>query len=145
MYKFIDLTKSHDVALWACFLVAFYGLFRKANVAPKSLSNFDSEKELSRQKILLLDDSALVYNNFSKTNQFMNRNSIIPLCKHHIQGLDPIFHLSLLFSTEIPPNYPAFAYIENGSLKCITYTHFTSKLKELLDRAGYSPELYSGH
>ena len=106
-------------------------------------------KELNnyfRQKILLLDDdTALVYNNFSKTNQFMNRNSIIPLCKHEIRALDPIFHLSLLFSTDIPANCPAFAYIEKGTLKCITYTHFTSKLKELLDLAGYSPELYSGH
>ena len=129
-----------------CFLVPFYCLFRTANVAPKSLSNFDSDKELSRQKILLLDDdTALVYNNFSKTNQFMNRNSIIPLCKHEIRALDPIFHLSLLFSTDIPANCPAFAYIEKGTLKCITYTRFTSKLKELLDLAGYSPELYSGH
>ena len=109
------------------------------------MDSFDPHKELSRQKILILDDSALVYNNFSKTNQFMNKNSIIPLCKHDIQGLDPIFHLTKLFSTELPPNSPAFAYIENGVTKCITYTHFTTQLKHLLNSAGYSPELYSGH
>ena len=113
---------------------------------PKSLETFDSTKELSRQKIMILDeDIALVYSNFSKTNQFMNRSAIIPLCKHDITALDPVFHLKKLFSFDIPPLYPAFAYIENGLIKCITYSRFTSKLKELLSQAGYSPELYSGH
>ena len=53
--------------------------------------------------------------------------------------------MTKLFSTSIPPLSPAFSYIENGSKKFITYTQFTSKLKELLDMAGYSPELFSGH
>ena len=146
LYKFIDIEKPSQLALWCCFLVAFYCLFRKANVAPKSLESFDPNRELSRQKIMILDDNtALVYSNFSKTNQFMNRSAIIPLCKHEIRGLDPIFHLTKLFSTSIPPLSPAFSYIENGSKKFITYTQFTSRLKELLDMAGYSPELFSGH
>ena len=95
LYKFVDISKPRDLALWCSFLVAFYCLFRKANVAPKSLENFDSSKELSRQNIMLLDENtALVYSNFSKTNQFMNRHAIIPLCKHSITALDPIFHLN---------------------------------------------------
>ena len=75
----------------------------------------------------------------------MNKNSTIPLCKHEIRALDPIFHLKMLFSNEIPPLYPAFAYVDNGTIKCITYTQFTKKIKVLLEMAGYSPELYSGH
>ena len=146
LYKFIDISKPSDLALWCSFLVAFYCLFRKANVAPKSFENFDPSKELSRQKIMILDENtALVYSNFSKTNQFMNRNAIIPLCRHNIKALDPVFHLSKLFSSDISPLYPAFSYVENGTIKCITYTLFTKKLKELLDIAGYSPALYSGH
>ena len=99
LYKFIDISKPSKLALWCSFLVAFYCLFRKANVAPKSLESFDPEKELSRQKIMILDQNlALVYSNFSKTNQFMNRNAIVPLCRHETQALDPIFHLTKLFS-----------------------------------------------
>ena len=146
MYNFIDISKPLDLALWCSFLVAFYGLFRKANVAPKSLADFDPTRELSRQKIIILDDEvALVYSNFSKTNQFMNRNAVIPLCKHDIRGLDPIYHLKKLFSLEISPLKPAFSYIDRGSIKCISYSIFTKKLKELLDLAGYLPGLYSGH
>ena len=145
LYKFIDISKPCDLALWSCFLVAFYCLFRKANVAPKSLKNFDPLKELSRQKIMILDDVALVYSCFSKTNQFMNREAIIPLCKHSVRSLDPVFHLQSLYTIHTPPNSPAFSYFEKGELKCITYTYFTTKLKSLLNLAGYSPHLYSGH
>ena len=146
LYKFIDISKPADLALWSCFLVAFYGLFRKASVAPKSLESFDPSKEISRQKIMIVDDNtALVYSNFSKTNQFMNKYAIIPLCKHDIRGLDPIYHLKKLYDTPAPPLYPAFSYVEQGRIKCITYSNFTSNLKDLLNLAGYSPNLYSGH
>ena len=127
------------------FLVAFYCLFRKANVAPKSIIGFDPHKELSRRKIAIIDDMALVYSNFSKTNQFLNRSAVIPLCANEIKALDPIYHLKKLYSTEIASEYPAFSYIENNVIKCITYTEFTVKLKDLLNLVGYSPELYSGH
>ena len=145
LYNFINIDNVSDLALWCSFLVAFYCLFRKANVAPKSLVNFNPLKELSRQKFTILDDTVLVYNNFSKTNQFMNRDSVYPLVKHSNQALDPVFHLQKLFQTDIPLDKPAFAYIEHGSLKCITYDIFTKRLKSLLSLAGYSPELYSGH
>ena len=75
----------------------------------------------------------------------MNRESIIPPCQHDTTGLDPIFHLQKLYEFDIPPNYPAFSYLENGRIKCVTYTQFTSNLKNLLNSAGYSPHLYSGH
>ena len=145
LYKFINVEKPFDLALWSSFLVAFYCLFRKANVVPKSIATFDPHKELSRQKFIVLEDSALVFNNFSKTNQFMNRHSVLPLCRHDCRPLDPIFHLNKLFSVDIPPTYPAFSYIDNGKINCITYSQFTSKLKTLLSMAGYSPQLYSGH
>ena len=147
LYHFIDINKPVDLALWCSFLVAFYCLFRKSNVAPKSLENFNSVKELSRQKfkILAADNLVLVYNNWSKTNQFMNRTAIIPLTKNSTLALDPIYHLTRLFSIEIPNDKPAFSYYENNVLKCITYDYFTKRLKSLLTLAGYSPNLYSGH
>ena len=94
---------------------------------------------------MVLENTALVYSNFSKTNQFLNRSAVIPLCSNETKALDPIFHLTKLYSTELPLHYPAFSYIDNNVVKCITYTQFTTKLKALLDMVGYSPELYSGH
>ena len=147
MYNFIDLSKPCDVAVWSSFLVAFYCLFRKANVVPKSIEKFNSHKELSRKKICILedDDTILIYCNHSKTNQFMNRTSVIPLIRHSEKALDPVFHLKQLFSVNLPEDKPAFSFVEGGRLKCVTYDFFTKKLKSLLQLAGYSPDLYSGH
>ena len=146
-YNYIDLNDSADVALWCGFLVSFYCLFRKANVAPKSLKNFDPNKELSRKKLSFVEGESvvLVYNNWSKTNQFMNREIVIPLCQNSVRSLYPVFHLKLLLGWKISEDKPAFCYLKGGKLSCITYDNFTSKLKSLLDRAGYSPGLYSGH
>ena len=141
LYNFVDVKNPADLALWCSFLVAFYCLFRKANVAPKN-----PIKELSRQKFAFLDnDIILVYNNFSKTNQFMNREAVIPLVKNSTLALDPIFHLKTLFSQDIGQNMPAFSYLERGVVKIVTYDIFTRRLKGLLTQAGYSPNLYSGH
>ena len=146
LYNFIDIEKPLDLALWCSFLVSFYCLFRKANVAPKSLANFNSAKELSRQKFSILQDNIiLVYSNFSKTNQFMNREAVIPLVKNTVQPLDPISHLKKHFAQNLPLDKPAFSYFDGCTLKVITYDIFTKKLKSLLNLAGYSPELYSGH
>ena len=70
LYNFVNVDVPGDLALWSSFLVAFYCLFRKANVAPKSLETFDPRKELSRQKVSILesDKMVLVYSNWSKTN-----------------------------------------------------------------------------
>ena len=147
LYHFIDVDKPADLALWSSFLVAFYCLFRKANVVPKNMVQFDPYKELSRKKVCILedDDLVLIYSNFSKTNQFMNRDSVIPLLNNNVKALNPVFHLKLLYSTYFPDDKPAFSYYEKGILKCITYDCFTKQLKDLLKLAGYSPELYSGH
>ena len=147
LYNYIDINNPAHLALWCSFLVAFYCLFRKANVVPKSRDKFDPAKELSRKKIKVLEHEqvVLVYNNFSKTNQFMNRESIIPLCENKVKALDPVFHLKLLMSSDISPDCPAFSYVKGNRTECVTYEKFTVELKRLLDLAGYAPELYSGH
>ena len=147
IYHYINIENPADLALWSSFLVAFYCLFRKANVVPKNIDSFNPAKELSRQKIKMLEmeNVVLIYSNFSKTNQFMNRDSVIPLCENKIRALDPVFHLKKLLSFDIPFDYPAFSYTAGNKINCITYVNFTTQLKRLLDLAGYAPELYSGH
>ena len=48
------------------------------------------------------DNDVLVYNKFSKTNQFMNRDAVVPLCQNSVRALDPIYHLKRLFSCDLP-------------------------------------------
>ena len=121
----------------------FYCLFRKGNVAHKSLATVNPIKELSRKKLVYLDDEkvVLVYNNWSKTNQFMNREIVIPLCQNSVRALDPVFHLKQLLEWDIDVYKAAFSYIEGGKLSSVSYDKFTKRLKSLLDQTGYFPDL----
>ena len=148
LYLFVDINKPQDLAVWSSFLVGFYCLYRKKSLVPVSLDQFDSDKELSRQKIMICceEQIILVYSNFSKTNQFMNKNIVTPLLKNNVLALDPYYHIKKLFDDfNLDDTLPAFSYLECGKVHCVTYGSFTKRLKQLLDAAGYTPELFSGH
>lgn len=144
MFQHINLNKPEDRALWASYLVAFYGLLRKSNVVPES-RKFDPRKILVRRNIFVDQPNNMVYLyvGFSKTNQFGGRDTIIPIPGNDDPALDPVRHLSaLLQHCPAGPNSPAFSY---GQSDFISYSRFTLKLKELLKNAGYNADLYSGH
>ena len=109
----------------------------------------DPVKILTVRKIAIdkQNDIATLYINFAKNIQFGQRDLTIPLVSNHCRALDPVFHLDLLLSqTRAPLDSPAFSYrTKSGSLSFVSHKMFTSKLKSLLSRAGFSPERFSGH
>lgn len=148
MYNHVDLNKPEDLAIWCSILVGFFGLLRKKNLVPEDLLDLDPSKILTVGNFVIDKQRgiALVYIPFSKTNQFGQRNLVIPLVKNECKALDPIFHLDLLFTrTRAAHNFPAFSYKVNGQLRFVNYKSFTTKLKNLLSKAGFSPERFSGH
>ena len=129
-------------------LVGFFCLLRKKSLVPKSLQLFNSNTELSRKKIAVYPDEnlALIYSNFSKTNQFSDRDIVLPLVGNPNSILNPVKALDILFSNNpASPDDPAFTYFENGMKSCVTYQKFTIRLKKILGLAGLNPKLYSGH
>ena len=80
MYENIDILKPQDLSLWCSFLVAFYCLFRKANVVPKD-NTFDPECVLTRSDIAIDEEenNVLIYVNFSKVNQYQKSFQAIPI------------------------------------------------------------------
>ena len=144
MYSHIDTNKTQDLSLWCSFLVAFYCLFRKANVVPKD-KHFDPECVLRRSDIVVDDDSqsVLIYVNFSKTNQYQRSFHVIPVPSNDDPALDLFRHMKKLFSVvKVPETSPAFMFSRSGF---INYRSFTIRLKGLLSKAGLDPALYSGH
>ena len=143
MYKLIDIRKAQDLALWSGFLVAFFTLFRKANVCPKDL-NFDPETVLTRGDIVIDEENerVLIFVNFSKTNQYQRSFHVIPIPANDDPALDLFHHMKKLFSTvTVPESSPAFMF-SNSSY--INYRSFTTRLKTLLAKAGLEPALYFG-
>ena len=144
MYEQININKAEDLALWCSYLVAFFCLFRKANVVPKD-SDFDPAKILTRKNIGLDSEREMViiYCGFSKTNQYRKKDTCIPIPSNKDRCLDLFRHLTKLFNlVETSPEAPAFSY---GKKKFINYSMFTSRLKSILKDAGLNPDLFSGH
>ena len=144
MFKFLDLRKNSDLALWCSFLISFYGLLRKSNAVPEK-AVFDPSKVLVRRNLSvdLSTNMVYMYLGFSKTNQFGARDLVIPIPGNSDPILDPVRHLHALFS-RVPAqgDAPAFSF---GPRSSINYGIFTSRLKTLLTRSGYDAALFSGH
>ena len=144
MFSHIDVNNRQDLSLWCSFLVAFYCLFRKANVVPKD-QNFDPECILTRSDIVVDDVSrnVLIYVNFSKVNQYQKSFHVIPIPENNDPAMDLYRHIKHLFSVvKVPETSPAFMYT---TAKFINYKTFTARLKQLLAKSGLDPALYSGH
>ena len=144
MYQHIDTNKKFDLALWCGYLVAFYCLFRKANVVPKD-SRYDPSCILTRSDIEIDEEGqrVLVYVNFSKTNQYMKQFHVIPIPANSDPALDLFRHLKLLYSlADAPETAPAFSYNKNHF---VDHRSYTVRLKTLLSMAGLDPTMYSGH
>ena len=100
MYVFVDTESPKGLAEWSAYLTSFYCMLRKGSAVPKSLDNFNPEKDLSRKKLSIPPGAgiALIMMNYSKTNQFGNRNVVIPMLKNPVLALDPVYHLDQLLT-----------------------------------------------
>jgi hypothetical protein len=145
LFSKLDMNIVKDKALWCSYLITFFCLFRKSNSVPKSLSKVDLKKTLLRKHIVVDEAANIVFVNvtFSKTNQFGNRNIVIPIPGNTDPALDPVRHISDLFnSVDCSEDSPAFSYDSNNF---VSYSSFTTMLKKLLSASGYNPALFSGH
>ena len=146
MYQHVNINHAKDLAHWTSFIFALRLLYRKSSIAPVSLAKFDCRTGLSREKARLETNVVLVYQNHSKTNQFMSTTRVIPLLPSSVRALDPVFHYFKLVNEHVvPQNYPAFSYIEAGVIRCVTHRSFTEYLKSLLVCIGVDPSKWSGH
>ena len=144
MYRGINLNKIEDVALWSSFLIAFFCLFRKANVVPEN-SRSDFTKIITRNDIEIDEENrkVYVYVGFSKTNQYRKFDHCIPIPENTDPCLDLFRHIKKLFDlVDAPPEAPAFSFSRTNF---INYKSFTTRMKALLRYAGLNPDLYSGH
>ena len=146
MYQYVDINRPVELAHWTSFLFALRLLYRKSSIAPESLQSFDHRTGLSREKAVLSNGVVLIYQNHSKTDQFMANTRTIPVVPSNILALDPVLHYQKLVSENIVPGTcPAFSCLVNGLVRCVTHKSFTNYLKSLLRKIGVNPDNWSGH
>ena len=144
IYAKLNLQKLSDLAIWCCFLVTFYCLLRKANSVPEG-PEYDADKILARKHVRFDHQNrmVLIFVGWSKTNQFGNRDLVVPIPANRDPALDLYRHLCNLFTrVNVNSERPAFSF---SNKNFVSYTSFTSRLKSLLLSAGVDHTKYSGH
>ena len=141
MYSFMDLTDPVDVVYWCLFLFAFA---RISNLVPTSKSDMKDKKFLLRKNVSIGANYIIVSMNWSKTIQFGERVLQTPLIRIPGSVLCPVTAMSLCVKRLKPSQkILCFLYLTNG--KCITYSKFQSKLRELISKLQINPDMYSSH
>ena len=99
MFEYVNLDNNSDLAMWVGCLLAFFTLFRKANLCPKE-SEFDPSTILTRDDVMLDEEGqrVLVFVNFSKTNQYSHRQHCVPIPRNQDPALDLYKYVELLYS-----------------------------------------------
>ena len=144
IYAKLNLSRLADLAIWCCFLVTFYCLLRKANSVPEG-PEYNADQILARKHIRFDHRSkmVLIFVGWSKTNQYGNRDLVVPVPANTDPAMDLYRHINNLFcKVHVPSERPAFSF---GDQKFVSYASFTTRLKSLLLAAGVDPTKYSGH
>ena len=148
MVKKLDLQKTQDLAFWAACLCAFFCFFRKSTLLPKSVCQFNSDKDLTRKDVKFMEQFAVLTVKQSKTLQFGDRSLQIPLPRITSSVLCPVTALEKLFAIGkvIPLSAPLFSYPDKGDdYRIITHSSFVSKLRSVLHACDMNTSAYSGH
>lgn len=142
MYKFLDLKKAKDTVFWCLFLFAFFLFARKSNLVPDT-NNYKSKKFLLRQDVKQLDDILIVTIKWSKTIQFGQRILQIPLIKIPDSVLCPYQAFeNMCKMVKADKTDPLFS-LPKG--KCIVYSQYQKKIRELVQKVGLEPQSFSTH
>ena len=70
-------------SIWCAFVFAFFMMARKSSIVPNSVLNFDPVKYLCRKDVRLTSYGLEVQLKISKTNQFGDKNIILPMYELH--------------------------------------------------------------
>ena len=123
-------------SIWCAFVFAFFMMARKSSIVPNSVLNFDPVKYLCRRDVRLTSYGLEVQLKISKTNQFGDKNIILPMYELHDSPLCPVRAFKLMCQlVPAPPDAPAFCYLEKGSLFPIHAPLLDRYLKRFLKAA----------
>ncbi|CAG2206888.1 unnamed protein product [Mytilus edulis] len=119
---------------------------RKSNLVPDSSSQFDKNKQLTRGKVFVGNDIAIVVFEWTKTIQHGERRLKIPLVKIPGSVLCTVSAYNRMCS-KVPASNdsPAFVISKNSKLVPVTYAQFKRKLKSVILKTGKDPNSYSSH
>lgn len=140
----LNLQESQCAAFWAATLVAFYGMLRKSSLFASNAPH----DHMCLQNCAVHDWGIEITVNHSKTIQFQERRAYIALpWNTKNEQLCPVSALlkSLSLSHCCQANDYLFTFIRNKKQHRMTYSLFTTMLRNMLSCLKLPLDQYSGH
>lgn len=130
----LDLSRPLHAAVYAAGLTLFFGVLRRANLIPPIDAPFDNSRHLRRRDVTINNSGATLLIRWTKTNQFRNKITILPLPRlpgHLLCPTQAIKHYFDLTSTA-DPDGPAWVIPGRKGLTPITPRQFVTVVKAAL-------------
>ena len=143
IYSYLDVKNPVDTVYWCLFLFAFFLFARKSNLVPDSTKDIKNNKILLRRDVQIFDDILIVTMKWSKTIQFGQRVLKTPLIEIPHSVLCPVSAFKQMCkSVKAKDSDPLFS-LPSG--KCIIYSLFQTKLRQLIEKIGLNAAEFSSH
>ena len=132
----------------AVFLLGFFGFLRLSNIAPHSLSSFDSSRHIAAGDVFFTKSHVKVLIKWSKTNQNRDKIQVLSLPCIRASKICPFKALKRIFHTYNPNQHqPLFQIQTPKGWSTLTDTRIRKTLSTLNVKMGYhkhfSPSTHS--
>ena len=146
IYQILDKNDPVDITMFALYLVAFFSLLRKSNLVCDALKNFDANRCLLRQDVIVGEKSMLLVITWSKTIQYGKRKLKIPLLALENSALCPIAAYKHMCKQVLAgKDRPAFCVRNGANLRPVTYQQLSKHFKDAIDKTDVNSVHYSHH
>ena len=147
LYQKVDLKDPVETLAYIALVLGFCLFLRRSNLVAESGEKFNPKEQLTRKDIWKMGKLTVVDIKWSKTNQYRNRDLIIPLIPTRCKQICPVFWTQALyqrFPTE-DPDAPLFSYARRGKMTPLTGDTLSKKYKQWVAATGRDTEGYSLH
>ena len=143
----LDVAVCHDAAVWAAALLMFYGLLRRSNVLSPSMAQFNPSKHLCRSDLSFHPGGATLSIHWSKTNQFAQRNRLLPLPSMPCHVLCPVKALYnyITLAPHVAGDHPLFVTPSKTGCTPLSPSTFVSCIRKCLTESVSNTSDYAGH
>ena len=131
--------------LRAVLLLTFCAALRKSEVVPPSVKTFNKDKHLTRQDVVITQDTAQVTIKWAKNLQKFNQRKVVTLQSAQNPNYCPVRALTKVMSAreESPPNAPMFMF--PGTCTPMPASYVNGEWERILQSLGVRKGVYTLH
>ena len=134
-------------ACYSALVIGFCLFLRKSNLVPDTQEGFNPMEQLTRQDVWQQGKLTMIEIRWSKTNQYRERDLLLPLIPARNKLICPVFWIKQLFKTApgLLLKSPLFCYRKCGKVVPVVYDQLSKLYKQWVQKTGVDPVDHTLH